>query len=588
MQLLRPRRRRGSIGLVLTLGLALGAANASAQLPASPASTQTAQQSAPQPASQQGYAAQAQTQKVQNLLRQVEASYQSGVANYNNSKLDAARNDFDAAVDTMLSSGMDLKNDPQLSEEFERLLERINSLEVVALKQGNGFSPRAEEAPLESATDVTFAPNPELVAKLSSELNTTSDLPLVINDQVAGYIGIFSSSSSFRAHMSASIGRLGKYRTMMQNVLKQEGVPQDLIYLAVAESGFQPQALNTRTGAGGMWQFMTNTAPEYGLTRNGYFDERFDPEKSTRAYARYIKYLHGLFNDWYLAMAAFDWGPLNIQRVVSRTGYADFWEMYRRNALPGETRAYVPKILAAVLMAKNPERYGLNKLPPSPPVIYDTVTVDGAISVNLISELTDSSVSEIVALNPALLRLSTPRDASYDLHLPPGTKEAYLTRLKDIPEEDRATWRFHVAKAGETLDGIAASFHLSTATLASYNEITPNQPLEAGDELVVPISGASSSTGQQRYRVGRGDTLVTVADRFNVSVEQLRTWNPSLGARLTSGRTISVAEPVHLAPSARGRRALHRSAASPHSVQRSASTSRSGHAISASAHKRKR
>ncbi len=546
---------------------------------------------------QEQYAAQQHAQKVQDLVNRAQASYQSGVNNYNNNKLDAARADFDAAVDLMLSSGMDLKNDPQLADEFERLLGAINSLEVLALKQGNGFSPKLEEAPLESATDVTFAPNPELVAKLTSELSTASDLPLVINDQVAGYIGVFSTSTSFRAHMSASMARLGKYRTLIQNVLKEEGVPQDLIYLAVAESGFQAQAVNYRSGAGGMWQFMTYTAPEYDLTRNGYFDYRFDPEKSTRAYARYMKKLYAMFGDWYLAMAAYDWGPGNIQRIVSRSGYADFWELYRLNLMPGETRTYVPKILAAVIMAKNPEKYGLNQLPSSPPVIYDTVTVENAVSLNLVADLTGSSVPEIVALNPALLRLSTPRDISYDLHLPPGTKDTFLTRLKDIPPDDRGSWRFHVVKAGETLEGVAASFHVSTETLATYNEVTPTQPMEAGDELVIPISsGSGAMPGQRRYTVHRGDSLVTVADRFGVTVEQLRDWNSGIAGRLTPGRSIYVAEPIRLAPGLRGGRRGHsahaaargRSTSSHSTTHAGAAHSSSAHASSSSSSKRHR
>ncbi len=545
--------------------------------------------------------------QVQQLINRAEASYTSGVNNYNGERLDAARTDFDAAVDLMLASGMDLKNDPELSEEFEHLLDRINSLENLALKQGNGFSPKIEEAPIENATDITFAPNPELVARLTSELSTASDLPLVINDQVAGYIGVFSTSNSFRAHMSASMQRLGRYRTLIQNVLKEEGVPQDLIYLAVAESGFQPQVVNYRSGAGGMWQFMTYTGPEYGLTRNGYFDYRFDPEKSSRAYARYMKKLYSLFNDWNLAMAAYDWGPGNIQRVVSRSGYADYWELYRRNMMPAETRAYVPKILAAVIMAKNPEKYGLNRLPPSPPVIYDTVTVSNAVSLNLVADLTDSTVPELTVLNPALLRLSTPRDIDFDLHLPPGTKDTFTTRLKDIPPEDRSSWRFHVVKTGETLEGIATSFHASSDAVAAYNEVTAAKPIEAGDELIIPIVASGVRQGQQRYTVHRGDTLLTVADRFGVTVEQLHEWNATAASRLTPGRSLYVAEPARLAPSARGARgrargvprgransAAHRShtSVSPHTAKtagppRAASKS-SAHTSGSASHKHRR
>ena len=542
-------------------------------------------------------AAGARAQKAQQLIDRAEASYKSGVSNYNAKRLDAARTDFDAAVDIMLSSGMDLKTDPQLTDEFEHLLSAINSLEMFALKQGNGFSPKLEEAPLEAVTDMTFAPNPELVARLKGELDTTSDLPLVINDQVAGYINIFAQSNSFRGHMSASMQRLGKYRTLIQNVLREEGVPQDLIYLAVAESGFQAQALNTRSGAGGMWQFMGTTGPEYGLIRNGYFDYRFDPEKSTRAYARYMKRLYGLLGDWYLAMAAYDWGPGNVQRVVSRTGYADFWELYRHNVMPAETRAYVPQILAAVIMAKNPEKYGLNKLPPSPPVIYDTVTTNYAISIALAADITESTVAAVVALNPSLLRLSTPRDIPFDLHLPPGTRDVYMERLKEIPEDKRANWRFHIVRSGETMESIATSFHARPTEIAEFNEVTAATPLALDDELVVPIASSSSgSGGQQHYTFRRSDTLVRVADRFGVTVEQLRAWNHLSANRVTVGRSLYVVEPVRLAPGTharRGRKAhgssSHGKAAKGHASSKTASRHKaSGHAASghaASGHK---
>lgn len=491
------------------------------------------------------------TQKAQQLIVQAETSYNSGVQNYRANRLDAARLDFDNAVDIMLSSGMDLKAEGQLKDEFEHLLNAINTLELAALKQGNGLSPQLEAAPLDSANDITFAANPELVAKLKTELNVTSDLPLVINDQVAGYIGVFSNSTTFKNHLARSLERAGKYKTMIQKVLAEEGVPQDLIYLAVAESGFQPQALNARSGAGGMWQFMPTGA--YGLARNGYFDERFDPEKSSRAYARYIKSLYKQMGDWYLAMAAYDWGPGNVQRAVQRTGYADFWELYRRNAMPAETRAYVPQILAAIIMAKNPEKYGLDKLVPNAPVLYDTVNVSYAIDLRLVADVTGVSVAEIVALNPSLLRLSTPRDMGFDLHIPAGMKAVFAERLKDIPEDRRASWRFHIVKAGETLEGIASALHARPAEVAETNGITAQDPMGVGDELVVPLQLVSAAARPQRYTVRRGDTMLTVADRFNISVEELRRWNGMSGSGLRPGRAIYVAEPVRLGPSIRSR-----------------------------------
>ena len=522
--------------------------NATAPSLAAPKGAKAQSTSAPAPPQAQ---MDTQNAKVQQLIRQAEASYNSGVNDYRANHLDAARVDFDYAVDSMLTSGLPLTGDSPLADEFERLVNAINSLEMAALKQGNGFSPKVEAAPLEAENDITFPANPELVARLKTELNITSDLPLVINDQVAGYIGVFSNSTSFRNHMAASLERAGKYKQMIQTILAQEGVPQDLIYLSVAESGFQPQALNARSGAGGMWQFMPTGA--YGLTRNGYFDERFDPEKSTRAYARYIKSLYEQFGDWYLAMAAYDWGPGNIQRVVQRTGYADFWELYRRNVMPAETRAYVPQILAAVIMAKNPEKYGLDKLTLDPPVLYDTVHTDYAIDLPLVADVTQSSLAEIVALNPALLRLTTPRDMGFDLHIPPGTKQVFADRLKDIPEDRRASWRFHIVKQGETLESIATALHAHASEIAETNGITAADPMGVDDELVVPVAPVSSETNPSRYKVRRGDTLVTVADRFNISPEDLRRWNSLSSSSLRPGRSLYVAEPVRLAPSSRTR-----------------------------------
>lgn len=555
-------------------------------------SAQNAQQS-PALTPQQQAAELARQQRAQNLVRQAEASYNSGVQNYRANRLDAARLDFDHAVDTMLTSGFDLKAEGPMADEFDRLLYAINALEMDALKQGNGFSPKIEEAPLEAAEDLTFAPNPELVAKLKGELNVASDLPLVINDQVAGYIGVFSTSTKFRNHMAASLQRVGKYRGLIERVLKEEGVPQDLIYLAVAESGFQPQVVNARSGAGGMWQFMTFTGEEYGLTRNGYFDYRFDPEKASRAYAQYIKKLYGLFGDWYLAMAAYDWGPAGVQRAIQKTGYADFWELYRRNAMPAETRAYVPQILAAVIMAKNPEKYGLDKLTPSPPVIYDTVTVDYAIDMRLVADVTGSTVSEIVELNPALLRLTTANDMSFDLHLPPGTKQLFADRLKDIPIDRRATWRFHVVKPGETLDSIAAALHAKVSDIAQTNGITAQDPMSVDDELVVPVQSVAAGVNPQRYTVRAGDTLLTVADRFNVSTEELRKWNALSGASVRPGRVLYVAQPVRLGPATRergrttgvrrkGRGATASPHASPHAGSHSGTAKTASHAATRS------
>jgi len=498
-------------------------------------------------------------QRNQRLIDQVERSYQSGVTNYRAGKLDAARQDFDFAVDLMLTSGYDLNSDPQLSDEFNHIVDAVNALEMDALKQGNGFSPKVEASPLEEAGNaVTFPANPQLTEKVTAELAVTkSDLPLVINDYVAGYISYFTNSQAGHAHLVRSLERAGRYRAMIQKVLAEEGVPQDLIYQAVAESGFQPQALNAHSGAGGMWQFMP-FAGAYGLARNGWFDERFDPEKSSRAYARYIKGLYDQFGDWYLAMAAYDWGPGNVQRAVQRTGYADFWQLYKMNALPQETKNYVPGILAAIIMAKNPKQYGLDDVVPEPAEISDTVTVDYALDLRLAADVTGSTVQDIVALNPALLRLSTPNDISYDLHLPAGTKPLFDKRIADIPEEKRASWRFHEVQPGESMDDIADIFRVKAHDIAVVNGVKPGDTLDTGDELLIPVAPAAAAGGihSARYTVRRGDTLITVADRFGVTVEHLRAWNNLRTNAVPVGKSLAVAEPVHLAPATH----IHKSA----------------------------
>jgi membrane-bound lytic murein transglycosylase D len=556
----------GCVPLVMLAGCPQNDATAVGKVPAqatAPTITSSTDASGRQTAQSAGATAQtvdsaAKAYKVQELINKAEASYRSGVDNYRAGRLDAARVDFDSAVDLMLTSGMDIKTDPQLSDEFDQLLSAVNSLEMAALKQGNGFSPVLEAAPLDAANEVTFPANAALTAKVAAELKTTqSDFPLVVNDYVAGFISYFSNSAGGHAHLLSSLERAGKYKEMISKNLRDQGVPQDLIYLAVAESGFQPQALNARSGAGGMWQFMPTGS--YGLTRNGWFDERFDPQKSSIAYAKYMKTLYNQFGDWYLAMAAYDWGPGNVQRAVMRTGYADFWELYRRNVLPAETKNYVPGIIAAIIMAKNPAQYGLDKMVPDAEVVSDTVTVDYAIDLRLVSDVTGASLPEIVALNPSLLRMTTPRDTPFDLHIPVGTRDVFAERLKDIPEEKRSSWRFHVVHSGETLDGIATALHAHVGDIAETNGLSVGDDVESGDELVVPVASAAASVRPARYVVRRGDTLITVADRFGVSVGELRRWNhlSSNGLRLRS--SLAVAEPVKLAPGMRLRGRVARS-----------------------------
>jgi len=247
-------------------------------------------------------------------------------------------------------------------------------------------------------------------------------------------------------------------------------------------------------------------------------------------------------------MAAYDWGPGYVQRSVSRTGYADYWELYKRNVLPQETKNYVPGIIAAIIMAKNPKQYGLEDLVPDPPVVSDTVTVDYPVDLRLVGDVTGASLPEIVALNPSLLRMTTPHDAFFDLHLPSGTRETYLKRIDEIPEDKRTSSRFHIVRAGESLDSIAGAFHDRPSEIAAANGLSANAMIDTGQELIVPVANSEAGPHPLHYVTRIGDTLVTVADRFNVSVENLRRWNHLSSSIVKPHRTLVVAEPVHLAP----------------------------------------
>jgi membrane-bound lytic murein transglycosylase D len=313
----------------------------------------------------------------------------------------------------------------------------------------------------------------------------------------------------------------------------------------VAESGFQPRAVNGRSRAGGMWQFMPSG--DYGLKRTGTMDERFDPEKSTRAYARYMKFLYNQLGDWYLAMAAYDHGAGNIQRAVQRTGYADFWELYRRHELPSETQNYVPEILAAIIIANNPHQYGFDDITLDPPVITDTVPLNYAVDLRLVSDLIDVPVDELQALNPSLLRLTTPADTEFDLHLPPGTALTYQRKIDLIAESHRDSWRYHTVVADDTLASVARSYHVSVADLADANQLDENASLEGVQGLVVPVPRVEASVSRGMfYTARRGDTLVSIADRFGVSLTQLRRWNDLSGTRVAPGRRLRVTEPVRV------------------------------------------
>jgi membrane-bound lytic murein transglycosylase D len=488
---------------------------------------------------------------VTTLIDQVEREYQKGQANYQAGHLEAAKDNFDQAFDMLVKGKVGVHDDERLQAEFDKVVEAVHDLEMQALKEGDGFTEqKAEPAPIDEANEATFPVDPNVKAKAEAELRVTkSDLPLIMTDQVAGFINYFSTRG--RGTIEHALARSGRYREMISRVFKEEGVPQDLIYLAQAESGFHPLALS-RVGARGMWQFMASRASGYGLERNWWVDERQDPEKATHAAARHLKDLYNQFGDWYLAMAAYNSGPMTVQRAVQRTGYADFWELYRRNVLPKETKNYVPIIVAVTIMAKNPAQYGLEDVVMEKAPDVDRVKINYPVDLRLVAECTDTPLATLQDLNPSLLRMTTPKDQEFTLNVPKGTGEKFETAIATIPQDMRVWWRYHKVQSGETLSQVASRYHTTSKAIAQVNNLEEDVELEKDSKLVIPVTpghrGESDlltfSKRPTRYKVRKGDTAMSVADDYGVPVERLRKWNHLKGNALRAGRTLLIYKPT--------------------------------------------
>jgi len=550
-------RRFGSYFAVSALVLALSSCKTTETKPVSVAPPAKAGaptlSAAPAPAPKIEEQLHPKTDPVDALISVVEKEYQTGQANYAAGHLEAAKDNFDRAFDLLLQAPMDIRANDRLQQEFDKVVEGVHNLELVALQEGDGFTEqKSEPAPIDEANSLTFPPaDPDIKAKVEAELKQThSDLPLVLNDAVAGYINYFSTRG--RGVLERALERSGRYKDMIEGVLQDEGVPQDLIYLAQAESGFHPLALS-RAGARGMWQFMASRASGYGLQRNWWVDDRQDPEKATRAAAKHLKDLYDEFGDWYLAMAAYNSGPGTVQEAVQRTGYADFWELYKRNVLPKETKNYVPIIVAVTIMAKNPAQYGLDHLSPDTPLKADKVKIDYPVDLRLVAECVDTSVSALQELNPSLLRMTTPKEGTFELALPAGTADKFQAAITAIPKDMRVWWRYHKVGPGENLSQIARQYHTSPRAIEEANNLRDGG-LAADSKLIIPVTpgrremaeseGLVFSKTATRYKVRKGDTVLSVADDFGVPAQRLRRWNHLQGNKLQAGRILRIYRPV--------------------------------------------
>lgn len=481
------------------------------------------------------------------LVRQVDALYDSGMNDYRAGDLEASKQEFDQALAALLESGLDIQGDERLSSEFDKIVENVSSAEAASLEHGDAMSLHSyEPTPLDSFSGLTFPVDPRTTQRVQQELRSVhSDLPLVSNDAVDGVITYLQNHA--RGYVENVLRRSGTYGAIIGEALRKQGVPQDLIYLAAGESAFNPSAVSNKQCVG-IWQFSMAAAVQYGLRRDRWVDERKDPFKSATAAARHLKYLYQTFGDWFLVMAAYDSGPMTVQRAIERTGYADYWDLRRLHALPGETENYVPIFLATALIAKDPKAYGFDTQP-DPPLAVDKAVVDTPTDLRLIAELIDHPVDELVKLNPSMQRWTTPgNDPGFILYLPAGTKDVFEQSVASIPPDKRIWWRAHKVLDGETLAAVAKQYRISPVSLAQANRLTADASLEEGAHLVVPMAaGKDASLVRVReaathqlihYRVRPGDTVDLIADRFDVTAYQIRRWNGLKTSKLVPGRTL--------------------------------------------------
>jgi membrane-bound lytic murein transglycosylase D len=496
------------------------------------------------------------------LLASADEHFAKGRHELAQGHLRQARIEFDLALQILMESPRGGRTEPRIREHFDRLVDRISAYEMSALAEGDGFAEqRTEPASIDEILAIsTFEPPAalDLTETVRADLDQTEhDVDIPLNERVLRYVGLFQTR--LRDFILDGLRRGSQYLPMIQNVFRAEGLPLDLAYIPLIESAFKPTALS-RASAKGVWQFMRGTALENGLRHDWYIDERSDPEKATVAAAKYLRTLHEFFEgDWHLALASYNGGPGRLQRAVRRSGKTDFWSLSATSRyLPRETREYVPMILAAIIVARNPAQYGLS-FEPEAPIAYETVTVSQAVDLRRVAEWTGTPIDRIQALNPELRRWTTPvRDAAYQVKVPDGTAAAFMGRLAAASPEELSALRWHTVKKGETLVTIARKLKVSRADLAAANHLSLKARVKPGDELVIPRApstliaarvdrpvpaedtAASGTLSRLVHRVKAGDTLFSIARLYQTTVASLKTWNRLRTDRINPGDRLTV------------------------------------------------
>ena len=503
------------------------------------------------------------------LLARSDRHFETGQQELALGHLERARHEFDRALDVLLESPEGARADLRVREHFERLVDRIAVLEQQALATGDGFTEtRTEPASIDQLLAIetfdTTPPQLSTIEAVAADLEaTTHDIPIPTNDRVLRWVEVFQGR--LREFLGEGLSRGAQYLPMIQNVFRAEGLPLDLAYVPLIESAFKPTALS-RAKARGVWQFMRGTAIENGLAADWYIDERADPQKATVAAAKYLKALHGMFGDWHLAMASYNGGPGRVQRAVKRSQKDDFWTLTATTRyLPRETRDYVPMILAAIIIAKNPVQYGFDIAPVSP-IPTENVTLPSAVDLRRVAEWAGVAVDDIQQLNPELRRWTTPiREGSYALRVPAGTASRIEDGLQAAAPGQLNALQWHTVKSGESLATIARKLRVSRNDLAEANYLKATSRVRPGQRLVVPrmptaallaraasadspaepvvmavAAGDSDELPATVYRVRAGDTLYAIARRHGTTVDQLKSWNDLKGTALSVGARLVV------------------------------------------------
>ncbi len=450
-----------------------------------------------------------------------------------------------------IMANLDVETDSSLTPEavkYTEILENVIADYRITLRSlGNLTEDVSSAVLIERFGDISSRISSDTLVVYDSEQDKiTYDIPIVMNDRVKKSIVYFQTVA--KEAFTKYLRRSKKYTPMMVRILREEGVPEDLIYLSLVESGYNAHAYSWAR-AMGLWQFISSTGRMYGLDRSWWYDERKDPEKSTRAAAKYLKFLYDQFGAWDLAMAAYNGGPGRVRRTIKKQKTIDFWKL----RLKRETMDYVPLIMAAAIISKNPEKYGFADVEQEPEVVWDEVTINKCLELKVIAREVGCSLKDLQYLNPELLRRYTPPNVKgYKLKLPVGKKDRFLASYDKMPSPKETSWVKHKIRRGEAISTIASKYGVSQYAILEANNLSRRSKIYAGKTLIVPVpldrnysrsrkKPSNRKSQNSIYAVRSGDTMWDIARAFGTSVEALRRENSIVrGSRIYVGQKIKI------------------------------------------------